>query len=267
MKLSPRFRLIFVITLSTFVLIVSAATLAVVWVVQGKISATAVAMLRGFDQSAQVLRNGVARIDTGLVKLEETTGKIEIASTQLAQSVSDRGVALTLLPETLEQEITTSVNSVQEIFSTIEDLLQAIYDTMRAIDNLPFIEAPAKGLDAVNKLQGEIEQLVALADGLRANIRAFRLSAATGVTRITTTASNLNSQVLDTRVELSLIGEDLERIQVQSRHYQKQLPVLLIFFAVLITFVTAWVGYTQIMMITRAVGSYRLIKSNEPVKE
>jgi hypothetical protein len=266
MKFSPRFRLITVIVISTLVLIISAVTLIGVWTIQGKVSSAAVAVLRGLDQSAQVLSSGIAGIDTGLVKVEETTGKIETTSSQIAQQVSDQGVALALLPELWEQELTTTVKSVQEIFSSIEALLNTIYDTMRAFDNLPFIEAPAKGLSAVSKLQGEMEQLAALADDFRADIRAFRLATATGITRVTTTANNLNMKVYDIRNELDLIDGELQRIQVQSKRFQEQLPVLLFFFSVLITFLTTWVGYEQIVIINRAIRSYRLIPPNEGVR-
>jgi hypothetical protein len=255
---APRFRLISVIVLSTFVLIIAAATLIGVWTIQGKVSTAGVAVLRGLDQSAQVLRNGIAGMDIGLVKLEETTGKIETASSQIAQQVSDQGVALTLLPEVWEQEFTATAKSVQEIYSSIEALLATIYDTMRAFDNIPFIEAPAKGLAAVSKLQAEMDQLTALADGFRADIRDFRLATATGITKITTTTSNINMKVIDIRAELGSIDGDLNRFQVQSRKYQEQLPVLLIIFSVLVTLLTAWVGYQQVVMIRRAVQSYRL---------
>jgi chromosome segregation ATPase len=267
LRISPRIRLISMISISSLVLLICLAAVVQIWLVKGKVAAASIKMLQAMDESASVVSNITTRVDTGLAKIADVSGKIESASSQLAQNVDDRGVVLTLLPEAREQELTAAVTSVQEDFAAIKELLKAVNEAIQAFNSLPFIELPVKGLAAIETLESRIEQLTVLVDGVKADIHAFRSGTAGRISKITASVSDLNMQLANIRSNLQLVDSELENIQVQSRELQELLPSLLTSIAVMVTLLAAWVGYSQIVIIERAVKTYREAQNREAILE
>jgi chromosome segregation ATPase len=267
LRISPRIRLISMISISSLVLLICLAAVVQIWLVKGKVAAASIKMLQAMDESASVVINITTRVDTGLAKIADVSGKIESASSQLAQNVDDRGVVLTLLPEAREQELTAAVTSVQEDFAAIKELLKAVNEAIQAFNSLPFIELPVKGLTAIETLESRIEQLTVLVDGVKADIHAFRSGTAGRISKITASVSDLNMQLANIRSNLQLVDSELENIQVQSRELQELLPSLLTSIAVMVTLLAAWVGYSQIVIIERAVKTYREAQNREAILE
>ena len=257
MRISPRIRLISMISISSLVLLICLAAVVQIWLVKGKVTDASIKMLQAMDESASMVSNIATRVDTGLAKIADISGKIESASSQLEQNVDDRGVVLTLLPETREQELTAAVISVQEDFAAIRELLKAVNETIQAFNRLPFVELPEKGLAAIETLESRIDQLTVLVDGVKADIQAFRSETAGRISKITTAASDLNMQLANIRSNLQLVDSELKSIQVQSRELQELLPTLLTSIAIMVTLLAVWVGYSQMVIIERAVKAYR----------
>lgn len=267
MRISPRIRLNSMISISSFVLLICLATVVQIWLVKGKVADTSIQILQVMDDSASVVSNIATKVDTGLAKIEDVSSKIESATSQLAQNVDEHGVVLTLLPEAREQELTAAVTSVQEDFAAIRELLKAVNEAVQAINRLPFIELPGKGLAAIETMESGIEQLTVLVDGLKADIHAFRSGTAGRITKITETVSDLNMQLVNIRSNLQLVNSELENIQVQSRELQILLPSLLNSIAVMVTLLAAWVVYSQIVIIKQAVKAFRETQNREAILE
>lgn len=267
MRISPRIRLFSMVSISTLVLMICLSAVVQLWLVKGKVADASITTLQAVDESAGMVSNIATRVDTGLAKIADVSGKIESASSQLAQSVEDRGVVLLLLPETREQELTAAVTSVQEDFAAIRELLKAVNDAIQAVNRLPFIELPVKGLAAIETLENRLEQLAVLVDGVKADIHAFRSGTAGKLSKITVSVSDLNMQLADIRSNLQLVVSDLENIQVQSKKLQELLPSLLTSIAVMVTLLAAWVGYSQVVIIERAVKDFREAQNREAVLE
>jgi phosphomevalonate kinase len=267
LRISPRIRLISMVSISSLVLLICLSAVVQLWLVKGKVAAASIIMLQAMDESASMVSNIATRVDTGLAKIADVSGKIESASSQLAQNVDDRGVVLTLLPEAREQELTAAVTSVQEDFAAIRELLKAVNEAIQAVNRLPFIELPVKGLAAIESLESRIEQLTVLVDGVKADIHAFRSGTAGKISKITASVSDLNIQLANIRSNLQLIDSELENIQVQSRKLQELLPSLMTSIAVMVTLLAAWVGYSQIVIIERAMKEFREAQNREAVLE
>jgi DNA repair exonuclease SbcCD ATPase subunit len=257
LRISPRIRLISMISISSLVLLICLVAVVQIWLVKGKVTDASIKMLQAMDESASMVSNIATRVDTGLAKIADISGKIESASSQLEQNVDDRGVVLTLLPETREQELTAAVISVQEDFAAIRELLKAVNETIQAFNRLPFVELPEKGLAAIETLESRIDQLTVLVDGVKADIQAFRSETAGRISKITTAASDLNMQLANIRSNLQLVDSELKSIQVQSRELQELLPTLLTSIAIMVTLLAVWVGYSQMVIIERALKAYR----------
>ena len=75
-----RIQPILVIGVSVLVMLICVALIAGTWVTERAAASAAVQMLQVVDDVAQTMRNGVTRMDTGLVALEESVSNVENAS-------------------------------------------------------------------------------------------------------------------------------------------------------------------------------------------
>jgi len=254
-----RLRPIIAIGLSALVLLFFIGMITGIWVVQARVASSVVNMLGTADNTAQIMRDGIVKVDTGLETLAKYISSVEAASAQLSQNITDKGLVLSLLPTGMEQELTTAVQSVQDDLTAIRDSLNTFTDMAQAIDRLPFIALP--DLASVNKLQSWVSQIMTQVDNLKAGISEFRSLAAANTSKITEAITNLNSLLTGFRADLALVDTQLSSIQTQSRHLQKIIPTYLLLTAIVVTLMGLWIGYSQVMMILRAVSHSRSIKS------
>lgn len=256
-KFLKRIQPFFVIGVSALVLLVCTAGIAGFWVVESAASSSAVQMLLTVDHVAQVMRNGIISVDTSLKTLEETVSSIEAASAQLSQNVSDKGLLLTLLPSTKEQELTIAAQSVRDDFASIRDLLKATYELVYAVDNLPFISIPDNALTSIETIQEGMVRMAVMVGEMKASIDEFRSQTAANLSKIAESGTNLNNLLTGMRADLAQVDAELNTIQVQSEHLQKTLPIILISSAIAATLMAIWIGYSQVVMIKRAVAHIR----------
>ena len=257
MNFLRRVQPILAIGVSVLVILICVGAIASVWIVGGKIASAAVTVLGAVDKSAQAMRNGVDRVDTGLARLGDSIGTVEEASEQLAQNVSDKGLLLILLPPTREQELTTALQSVQRDFIAIQDLLEATSGMLQALDSIPFVDTPGKGLATIQALQEGMDEVSTQVEVLMTDIGEFRSGVAANISRITAATTRLNNQLDGIRSELALADSDLNAIQVQSRRLQKLSPILMVLNSIFVALIALWVGYSQVVMIERSMKHYR----------
>jgi hypothetical protein len=266
-KIIIRIQPYLVISLCVLVLLICAAGITGFWIFERAASSAAVQMLGAIDRSAQIMRNGVGGVDTGLVSLEESVSSVETASAQLSQNVNDKGVLLTLLPTTKEQELTTAAQSVRDNFVAIWDFLEATKEMVQAINGLPLVELPGNSLATIETIQERMGRMVIQVEQLNAEISLFRSQAAASISRITELTTSLNSLLAGMRADLAQVDTELNAIQVQSRELQELLPIILLSSAIAVTLVAIWIGYSQIVMITRALSHIRERGANQAALE
>jgi hypothetical protein len=266
-KISRRVYHFVSLSISLLVLLICIATIAAVWNFQGKIASAAVTMLGAMDESAQALRDGIFRVEMGLGKLETSIGTIEEATAQLAQNVSDKGLVLTLLSPTKEQELTSAVESIQENFIAIQAFLDAALGLAQAIDNLPFVDSPGKGLAAIEGLQNGMNEIAVQTEKVKADIGQLRSQTTASVSKVTTETNRLNDQIMRFHTDLTLADAELKTIQVQSRQLQESLPRFLLLSAWVVTLIALWVGYSQLVMINSSANHLQNISSPETTGE
>lgn len=266
-KFLNRIQPFLVISVSILVLLICAAGIAGFWVVERASASAAVQLLQAVDNVAQGMRVGVGGVDTGLATLGESVSSVEAASAQLSQNVSDKGLLLTLLPPTKEQELTAAAQSVRDDFAAIRDFLNATNEMVQAINKLPFVNLPDNALASIETIQERMNRMTAQVEDLKTGISESRLQTAANISKITQSAANLNNLLTGMRSDLSQVDAELNTIQVQSRQLQRLLPIILISSAILMTLVVIWIGYSQIVMINRAVAHIRGHGSSQAVAE
>jgi len=255
------------IVISALVLLICVVGIVGVWIVQGMISSTAVQLLEAVDNTAQVLRGGITRVDTKMEALEEFTHALEDASAQISQNVNDKGLIQILLPETKEQELANVADSIRESIQNVLDYINTTKETIQAINSLPFVELPTDDLAVLESLQGRVEAMMTRVEELKTGISEFRSKASEGVSKITGAISELNSALAELRSGLARADAGLSQIQTKVRQLQELLPTLLILMAVLVTLLAIWVGYSQIVVIGRALVHLREIRNEEAAKK
>lgn len=256
-KIIIRIRPYLVISFCVLVLLICATGVTGFWIFERAASSAAVQMLDAIDRSAQIMRNGVAGVDTGLVTLGESVSSVETASAQLSQNVNDKGLLLTLLPTTKEQELTSAAQSVRDNFVAIWDFLEATKEMVQAINGLPLVELPGNSLATIETIQERMGRMVVQVEELTAEISEFRSQTAARISRITELTTSLNSLLAGMRADLAQVDAELNTIQVQSRELQELLPIILLSTGIAVTLVAIWIGYSQIVMITRALSHIR----------
>ena len=252
-----RIRPILAIILSVVVIMICIGGMAGIWVVEGAISSAAVQMLGAFDSTVQIMRDGITGVDTGIATLAESVSTVEAASAQLSQNVNDKGLVLTLLPPTKEQELKVAAQSVRDQFASILDLLNATKETVQAINSLPFIDLPGDGLVSVATLQDQMDGMTILVEDLNVGISESRSQTSANISKITETTVNLNNLLTGLRSDLATTDAELSAIQTQSRHLQKLVRTYLLLSAIVLTLLAIWVGFSQFVMINRALKHLR----------
>jgi hypothetical protein len=266
-KIIIRIRPYLVISFCVLVLLICATGITGFWIFERSASSAAVQILVAIDRSAQIMRNGVAGVDTGIVTLGESVSSVETASAQLSQNVNDKGLLFTLLPTTKEQELTTAAQSVRDNFAAIWDFLEATKEMVQAINGLPLVELPGNSLATIETIQERMGRMVVQVEELNAEISGFRSQTAARISRITELTTSLNRLLAGMRADLAQVDTELNTIQVQSRELQELLPIILLSSAIAVTLVAIWIGYTQIVMITRAVSHIRERGANQAAIE
>jgi uncharacterized phage infection (PIP) family protein YhgE len=266
-KRKSRIGPILAISVCMVVLLVCIVGTAGVWIVGRAASSAAVDLLAAVDTAAQSLRDGIFRVDAGIASLEETISTVETAAAQISQNVNDKGLVLTLLPETKEQELTDAVESLRATFASVRDYLKVIKETVQAVNSLPFVNLPVDALGSVNKLDEQMGKMITLVDELKTGISDFRANVAANISKITEVAANLKKRLGDFRTNMAQADQELSTIQNKSRQLQQMVPVIFVTSAVIVTLLALWIAYSQIVMIRRATTQLRSIGSLKAINE
>jgi hypothetical protein len=261
MRTSNRVKSILYKTISVLIILLNLALITIVWIVQDDVSSSAVAIFTEVDNVAQVMRNGIGRVEPNIRKLQGLIGLVEFASEEIAQNVSEEGIILRLLPETIVDSLAVSSQSLRENFIAVYDLLGATSDILLTLDKIPFVEIPARGLSTVATLQVNMEEIAGQVESLTNNVNDLRAEAGARISKVTDAAVFLGAEVDRFHTDLIQIDTDLDSIQVSVRKYRRLTPPVVLSSAIILSLLSGWVIYSQVVMISRSVELFPLEKN------
>ena len=149
-----------------------------------------------------------------------------------------------------------SLKRVLSIFSkaicAVYDLLGAASDVLLALDTIAFIEVPERGLSTVATLKEDMEEISEKVDSLKTNIVDLRLEAGERIAGISDAATFLGEETEQFHSDLNQIDRELDNVQTQVRINQRLTPPLIFTTAIIMSLVSAWVVYSQVVMISRS---------------
>jgi len=252
MGTSSRVQPILYKTISVLVILVNLALITFVWIVQDDVSSSAVAIFVEVDNVTQVLRNGIDRVEPEIRNLRRLIGQVETASEEISQNVSEEGIILRLLPETVVESLTSSSQSLQENFIAVYELLGATSDILIALDKMPFVEIPARGLSTIATLQENMEEIAGQVETLVDNVNDGRSEAGARISTVTDAAVFLGAEADQFHADLIQINTDLESIQISVRRYQRLTRPVVISSVIILSLISGWVVYSQVVIISRS---------------
>jgi hypothetical protein len=238
--------------ISVLVILVSLALVIVVWIFQDDVSSSAVTIFVEVDNIARVMRSGIARVEPELLALSDLIRQVETASEEIAQDVSDEGVVLRLLPQSVNDGLASTTQSLRENFVAVYDLLEATSDILLALDKMPFVNLPEKSLSTITTLQESMDEISGQVDTLQNNIIDLRSAVGARISQVSDTAAFLGEETDQFRSDLIQIDTDLESIQTQVRKYQRLAPPLILSAAIVFSLLSGWVVYSQVVMFLRS---------------
>jgi hypothetical protein len=237
--------------ISVLVILLSLALTTFVWIIQDNVSSSAVAIFAEVDNISQFLRNGIARVEPEIRSLRLLIGQVETASEEIAQNISEDGIIARLLPQTLTDRLTNSSQALRDNFSAVYDLLAVTSDLLLALDSIPFVDIPEKGLSTIATLRGSMEELTGQVESLKENVSDVRAEAGTRISQVTDASAFLGAEVDQFRSDLSQINTDLEVIQISVRKYRRITPTVVITTGIILSLLSGWVIYSQVIMFLR----------------
>jgi hypothetical protein len=239
--------------ISILVILINVALMMFVWIVQDDVSSSAVAIFSEVDNLTQIMRSGIARVEPPISNLQQLFEQVETASSEIALNVSEEGIIPRLLPQTVVDNLTASSQSLRDNFTAVYDLLGATSDILRALDKMPFVEIPARGLSTIETLQMNMQGIVGQVETLKININDVRGEAGAKISRVTDAAVFLSAEVDQFNNDLIQIDSDLNSIQISVRKYQRLTRPVVISSVIMLSLISAWVVYSQVVVISHSV--------------
>jgi hypothetical protein len=259
MRISTRVQLILFKTASVLVILLTLILMTFVWIVQDGVSSSAVAVFTEVDNVAQVMRNGIARVEPEISNLRGLIGQVETVSDEIAQNVSQEGIILRLLPETVIDSLTDSSQSLRDNFIAVYILLDATSDLLLALDKMPFVEIPTRGLSTITNLQETMEEIAGQVESLKNNVIQVREGIGARISQVTDATAFLGAEVDQFHADLIQIDTDLDSIQISVRRYQRLTRPVVLSSVIILSLFSGWIVYSQVVMFTR---SEKLILQN-----
>ncbi len=239
----------FAIGLSTILLLLSAAGILAVWVIERPLSNFTSAVLESVINSAGAVRELTSGIDQKLEQMQTITNDFSSSIDQLSQATTDKGVIMLLLPEEKEQSLRESSDSVRATFATVSDALSTGRMLYRSIDQLPFVSLPFPSQAQVEQAGQTLGKLQTSVDELQKNAAQIRAGVSGKIDVLGGITDQIVQQIGDFRDRLAKLDTRLANLQAGAEQLQKSLQTAIILFSVLITLCLAYGIYTQVEII------------------
>jgi uncharacterized phage infection (PIP) family protein YhgE len=246
------------IFLCAIVLVISLAGVVGTWVAGRAVSDAAVQLLNGVDKAAGAARTMIAQVNTEVGQVRDQVTTVKTATDQLSQNVSDKGLVLTLIPPETDSELLTSVRKVAESVANIRGAVTSAIELYSAINKLPFVSLPQPDPENWGKVGDLVTTLQTGVQDLTAAITEFRSAASGAISKVTDGVSRVEGGLNNVETTLNSVDTQLAAAQAQAVQLSQTIPTALTVAMILITLFSAWVAYTQIVVMR---GAWRKLRA------
>jgi predicted PurR-regulated permease PerM len=260
MKTKSRFPKYLVIAVCAVVLVISVVIVFGTWSFVSKASTTVVELLTTVEKTALTVGNALDRVTLRLDQAHGIAQEFQSTTLQISQNVKDQGIILTLLPLVKDQQLKDAVQSIQDTFAGLKDTLGTFASWVDTIRKIPFLGMVGLDTSLIQNIGDKIAGLQATAEKITSSAAQIRAQAAGGVEKVSTAVGNFDAQLTDINSSLTQVRSQVEAVQTTAGQLKSVIPTLFTTFAFLITLFLAWVIYSQIVLLRRAVLELKSIR-------
>jgi predicted PurR-regulated permease PerM len=253
MKKKHSFLKYLVIAVCVIVIVLSAFIVIGTWSSLSKVSTTAVDLLNTVEKTALTVGTAIDRVTVRLDQAHEIAQEFQSGAQQVSQNVKDQGVILTLLPLVRDQKLKDAVQSIQDTYLGLKDTVESFAYWVEVTRNLPFLRMVGLDTTALQSVGDKITGLQALGDKITDSVAEIRAQTSTGVEKVSTAVGNFDAQLTDINTSLSQVRTQVQTVQTAAGQLKTTIPTLFTTLAFLITLFLAWVIYSQVVLLRRAV--------------
>jgi len=240
------------IVISVIVLILAAGGVVGTWVVRGVAIDLNNGLMDGVIRLAGAGGEAVNRLEGRVNNLSSAVGEIEAAVDEVAANITDKGLVLTLLPPEKEQELVSTAEQIGETVSTITASIEAASDLYKSIDNIPFVDLPKPKEETVQELDSGIQEMQASVDQLATDIQDFRDGAASGVSKISSAAGDVNDRLQTSQNNLSEVQVELSGLQTSAEEFKGTFKTTVTILTIVLSLLMIWVVYGMVIVILQS---------------
>jgi archaellum component FlaC len=248
-----------VIFLSGLIVLLSVASIAVVWVAQQPVRNTVSTLVDSTITVTQNIQVTIQGFDQKLADMQEIVGSISTATNTLSQQVADQGLIATLLPEEQSTNLANLSASVQESINTIQDTLTTVRSLYQTIDAIPFVDLPSLSQDQIDQFSQSVTTIQTAVDNVVNAISAFRSGASTQIDKLTAAVDQVNSVLSNARTLLANLDNSLSEIQDTLNNLQQTFFTALLLGSVIGTLLLLFLIYTQVEVILLFVKRWKAL--------
>jgi prefoldin subunit 5 len=260
MKPKSRFPKYLLIAVCAVVFVLSVVTIIGTWSSVSKATTTVVELLTTVEKTAITINGALDRVTVRLDQAHQIAQDFQRGATQISQGVKDQGIILTLLPLIKDEQLKGAVQSIQDSFAGLRDTLGTFAYWIEIIGKIPFLNMV--GLDT-SKLQGisdKITGLQATVEKIANAATEIRAQASGGVEKLSTTVAEFDAQLTEINNGLTQVRAQVETVGTAAGQVKSTIPTLFTSFAFALTLFLAWVIYSQVVLIRRAILDLRAIR-------
>jgi phage shock protein A len=208
-----------------------------------------------------VIEIGVGVVETGVGRAEDLVATSRTEVRQAAETIAAvRGQTLanspvlTALNERLETSLAPRIAQMRQTLAPVRDALGNVSNAVSMVSSLPGMAERAPRLATLDDALNRIEGMSADATQLRSTLKALATSSSAGVTPETTATLNNLTQRIDTRLgevqaNVQAVRGEVKALQDRLDKRKSRLLFAFNLAALLSTLLSAWVIYTQVVVI------------------
>jgi hypothetical protein len=142
-----------------------------VWIVRGQATNAITALSQGIGQGLTITLDHLSRLDGQLGQAETRTQELQQNAARVGDKVDENQVVLTLIQQTVGDELVPLIERIQESMSAVTDLVRSVNQSVQALNAMQFVHIEVPGSEQIRALSARSDELKAAAQDLRTQVK------------------------------------------------------------------------------------------------
>jgi chromosome segregation ATPase len=256
-----------IIILCAIFLIVLVSGIIGSWILNRNLKQAAVEIITIGETVTASVQNGVQRVSVRVENLNNITTDIGESLNKASESISDKGLVMTLLPDEKEQALISTGQEFQNTLSELQAVFINAKNLYSSIDQLPFISLPEPDEDRLQKILDRQQNLQKAIQNVQSKIQEIRTKTSGTIDNINEPINNINQALSNTTNDLNRIDSDLARIQNALSKIKANVGLIFNLITLVIDLILLWLACSQIFAALWAWKQFISLKSSSATNQ